>query len=71
MAYATHTTIYQSGLVARFAALTACWRAESARRKVYRTTLRELRSLTSRDLADLGLSRSMLSSLAYEAAYGK
>jgi len=71
MAYASNTTIHQIGLVARFAALAECWRAESVRRKVYRTTLRELRNLTARDLADLGFDRSMITSLAYEAAYGK
>ncbi|MEM9434437.1 MAG: DUF1127 domain-containing protein [Pseudomonadota bacterium] len=38
--------------------------------QVYRTTLNELRVLTARDLADLGISRSMIRSIALEAAYG-
>ena len=42
-----------------------------AKRKVYLTTLRELQSLSNRDLADLGLSRSAIKSIALEAAYGK
>lgn len=42
-----------------------------AKRKVYLTTLRELQSLSNRDLADLGLSRTELRSIAFEAAYGK
>lgn len=42
-----------------------------ARRKVYRETLRELKSLSSRELADLGISRSMITRVATEAAYGK
>ncbi|WP_322889633.1 MULTISPECIES: DUF1127 domain-containing protein [unclassified Yoonia] len=42
-----------------------------AKRKVYLTTLRELQSLSNRDLADLGLSRTELRSIALEAAYGK
>lgn len=36
--------------------------------QVYRATLVELKRLTDRDLADLGLDRSMLRTLAREAA---
>jgi len=39
------------------------------RRAVYRTTLNELSSLSNRELADLGMSRSGLRAVAYEAAY--
>ncbi|WP_438273476.1 DUF1127 domain-containing protein [Thioclava arctica] len=42
-----------------------------ARRKVYRQTLSELRSLNGRELDDLGLHASMITRVAYEAAYGK
>jgi len=42
-----------------------------AKRRVYRATLGELSALSNRDLADLGLSRSMIRSVAAEAAYGK
>jgi hypothetical protein len=42
-----------------------------AKRKVFLTTLRELQSLSNRDLADLGLSRAALRGIAMEAAYGK
>ncbi|KEP70949.1 hypothetical protein DL1_14175 [Thioclava dalianensis] len=42
-----------------------------ARRKVYRQTLGELRSLSARELDDLGLHASMITRVAYEAAYGK
>lgn len=42
-----------------------------AKRKVFLTTLRELQSLSNRDLADLGLSRSEIKGIAFEAAYGK
>ena len=41
------------------------------RRKLYTRTLDELRSLSDRDLADLGLSRAMIAEVAREAAYGK
>lgn len=42
-----------------------------ARRKVYRETMRELKSLSNRELADLGIHRSMITRVATEAAYGK
>lgn len=39
--------------------------------RLYRRTRAELASLSDRELADIGLNRSMISSVAYEAAYGK
>ena len=42
-----------------------------ARRKVYRQTLRELNALSTRELDDLGIHRSMVTRVAFEAAYGK
>lgn len=41
-----------------------------ARRAVYRQTVRELNALTTRDLDDLGINRSMITRLAHEAAWG-
>ena len=41
------------------------------RRRVYIQTLTELNALSDRDLADLGLHRSMISAVAKDAAYGK
>jgi len=38
-----------------------------AQRRVYRKTLTELSALSNRDLADLGLARSELRRIAYEA----
>jgi len=38
---------------------------------VFRRTYEELSALSSRELSDLGISRSMITRLAYEAAYGK
>lgn len=40
-----------------------------AQYRTYRTTLNELESLSDRELADLGLARTMLRSVAYKAAY--
>ena len=45
--------------------------AFNAQYRVYRTTIRVLSALSDRDLADLGLSRSMIADIAHEAAFGK
>ena len=39
------------------------------RYRTYRRTLDELQALSDRDLADLGVSRLQLRSIAYSAAY--
>lgn len=36
---------------------------------IYRKSVNELRALSNRELADLGLSRSMIKRVALEAAY--
>lgn len=41
------------------------------RRRVYTQTVTELGALSDRDLADLGLHRSMIRAVAKDAAYGK
>lgn len=41
-----------------------------AKYKIYRSTVVELEMLTDRELADLGVSRSMIKGIAIEAAYG-
>ena len=64
MAYANTAAPRSAGLLARIVDAMAA-------RKVYRTTLNELRALDNRDLADLGISRSMITAIAHEAAYGK
>jgi uncharacterized protein YjiS (DUF1127 family) len=40
-----------------------------AQYRTYRRTLDELRSLTDRELTDLGISRHSLRAIAYSAAY--
>lgn len=62
----TYTGGANAGLFARLKSDLA---AKLARRKVYRQTLNELMSLSDRELNDLGLNRSVLRSVAYQAAY--
>lgn len=70
MAYATNATnASRSILGGRASELLDGFRATLAKRKLYNNTLRELQGLSDRELADLGLHRSMLRRIAYEAAY--
>lgn len=64
-----HTTA-EAGLRGRL--MTAVQRIQEnrARRAVFRQTLRELNALSTRDLNDLGINRSMITRLAHEAAWG-
>lgn len=70
MAHATQIAAgTHNGLAARFAALTETFRARNAKRKIYNQTYRELAGLTDRDLSDLGLSRTEIRRVAWQAAY--
>ncbi len=70
MAFATENrTAAQGGFAGGFASLFAGIREQMERRKLFRQTLRELNSLSNRELNDLGLSRSMIRRIAYQAAY--
>ena len=71
MTVQTETFFAGTSLATRLADLRAQFAESAAKRKIYRTTLSELETLNNRDLADLGISRSMIKSIAYEAAYGK
>ncbi|HQU68416.1 MAG TPA: DUF1127 domain-containing protein [Albidovulum sp.] len=70
MAYANATRTGEWGIVASFNGLVT--RISDARRRyrVYRQTVAELNALNDRDLADLGIARSSITSIATEAAYG-
>ena len=57
----------QASLVERITAL----REVIEKRTTYRKTVHELQGLSNRDLADLGIHRSAIKSIAYEAAYQK
>ena len=71
MAYTTQDRSIALSLIERISAFRARISEAAAQRKVYRTTLNELQNLSARDLADLGINRGMIHSIAYEAAYGK
>ena len=71
MAYLTQTLPAFPSLSDRFAALRAQIDDMIARRKLYNSTFDELDSLTDRELADVGISRSVIAVIAREAAYGK
>lgn len=60
----------QGGLRGRLMAAVRRLQENRARNAVYRQTVRELNALTTRDLDDLGISRSMITRLAHEAAWG-
>ncbi|MFP7673627.1 DUF1127 domain-containing protein [Marivita sp. S0852] len=70
MAYQSNiTSTSTQGVTEQVFAYFAELRSKAARRKIYRETLSELRALSSRELDDLGLNRSMLKRVAYQAAY--
>lgn len=71
MAYANTHSHRASGLFAGVFETLASLRAAWDRSRVYVRTYNELNALSTRELADLGISRSMISRLAYEAAYGR
>lgn len=71
MAYVNTTRVAHGGFADRIQGMVETFRTALARRAIYRQTLRELNALTQRELADLGIHRSMITRLAREAAYGK
>ena len=71
MAYVNSTSTNYGNLAERFAGVVKGLHLSLERRRVYNRTVRELRALTTRELADLGLTREMITRVALEAAYGK
>lgn len=71
MAYSNVSTSAGFGLFGRIAELSQTVKTALHRRRVYNQTVSELRALSTRELNDLGISRSMISRIALEAAYGK
>lgn len=66
----THNAAATFGIAGRFMAAIQRLQENRARRVIYRQTVRELNALTNRDLADLGINRTMITRLAHEAAWG-
>ena len=66
MAYTTDTRATGFGF-ATLDTLVGEIRGFFARRRLYRETLRELNTLSNRELADLGLHRSQIKRVAIEA----
>jgi len=71
MAFITDTRISGITLAERFATFRANLADAAAKRKVYNTTVTELSALSDRDLADLGVFRSDIQTIARQAAYGE
>ena len=68
MAAATHQTALKSTPATGMASLIDAAKIRFARHRVYRRTVNELSELSNRELADLGLHRSMIRRLALQAA---
>lgn len=68
MAFLTQTRP-NAALSERLHAFTSALSERYAQYRLYRRTLDELEALSTRELADLGLHKSALKSVAYEAAY--
>ena len=73
MAFATETQTrgVSAGIVDRVSTFFREMSAFNAQYRMYRKTVRELSGLSDRELADLGLHRSMIADTAREATYGK
>ncbi len=71
MAFANETRSISPSIFERVSKFFKEMSAFNAQYRVYRETVRELSVLSNRDLADLGLNRSMITDIAREAAFGK
>lgn len=70
MAYTTSSRVGAFEAVAHSQSWLDALSLRFAKYKLYRQTLSELGQLTARELADLGIHRSQIRSIALEAAYG-
>jgi uncharacterized protein YjiS (DUF1127 family) len=71
MAYMNTSSTAGFGLMDRVANAVKSVKEAIRRRRVYSQTVGELRALSNRELNDLAISRSMITRIALEAAYGK
>ena len=70
MTYATEVSLRQSSVTERAIMLWSTVKDKFEKRNIYGRTLNELSALSTRELADLGLNRSMIRRIAHETAYG-
>ena len=70
MAYAIANTTFSASILERAATFFAARREAYALHRMYFKKMDELKSLSTRELNDLGLSRSSLHDTAYTAVYG-
>ena len=70
MAYGTEVSLRHSSVTERAIALWSTVKDKLEKRGTYRRTLNELSALSTRELADLGLNRSMIRRIAHETTYG-
>lgn len=70
MAYAHTTHTSTSGILDRIAEFYNAAQEARSRRRIYRQTVEELGALSNRELADIGIQRSMIAHIALEAADG-
>ena len=70
MAYTHFTGTVPAAKTAQGAGWLTTLRSTFTRWVLYRRTINELSRLSQRELADLGLSASMIDNVAHQAAYG-
>ncbi|KIC11683.1 hypothetical protein RA19_06610 [Leisingera sp. ANG-M1] len=71
MAYSTLSAPASSSLTARLRSLAASLIQDWKLRREYKRTVTELRGLSARELADIGLDRSSIPGTARENVYGR
>ncbi|MFM2356373.1 MAG: hypothetical protein RLZZ528_2109 [Pseudomonadota bacterium] len=70
MAYVS-SVLPRLSLSERVTAFLGDFREERARRALYLRTLGELRSMSARDLADIGIDAGQIEDIAHAHAYGR
>ncbi|MBM9595722.1 DUF1127 domain-containing protein [Roseitranquillus sediminis] len=70
MEHVQNAGTHRIGFLERLVLMTRQLNERNERETIRRKTYRELQSLSDRDLADLGISRSMIPQIAHDAAYG-
>ncbi|AVO36726.1 DUF1127 domain-containing protein [Pukyongiella litopenaei] len=71
MASTTEFAAHRPTVLARISAFGHSLVSRAQNYRMYRRTLTELSALSARELDDLGLNRSMVQSIAFEATYGR